>query len=84
MASRPPMSPTSTTGQPENLQTLRFDTDVMELQKAMIAAIKELSYTINTMVISSLATNYEEWERIKERVTRQELMHRKVYNHRFL
>ena len=42
----------------------------MQLQKAMIAAIKELSYTINTMGISSLATNDEERERVRERITK--------------
>lgn len=44
----------------------------MQLQKAMIAAIKELSYTINTMGISSLATNDEERERVRERITKNE------------
>ena len=74
---RPPMSPpiqkalvsteNITKTLPENIQTLRFDTDVMERQKAMIATIKELFYTINTMVINLLATNDEERQRVRDR-----------------
>ena len=44
---RPPQRPSLTTEKTpmENFQILRFDVDVMELQKAMIAAIKELSHS---------------------------------------
>ena len=80
LPARPVLSPTVEKTATENVQQiLRFDTDVTELlYKQLIAALREVSYSLNTTVVSTLALDQASTKRVLERVKRQEPLAQKT------